>query len=419
MNIDRIVARARAILVTPKTEWPVIAAEPTTVADLYRNYIAILAAIPAVAGFIKGSLLGYSVPLAGHFRVPIGSGLGSMVVQYVLSLALVYVVGLIIEALAPNFGGQKNRLQALKLAGYAYTASWLAGAGLILPAIGVLVAIAGGIYSIYLLYLGIPVLMQAPQEKAGGYTALTVVLAIVLGWILALIVAGITGGPSLPKSVGIGAGGSDIVFDKDSNLGRLQAMAERMDAAGKKMEAAQKSGDATAQGQALGEAMGAMMGADGAVEALAPDLLKPFVPDQLGGLARTSISVERNAAAGMQVSEATARYADDDGIALRLQIKDFGGIGSMVSMLAGFAAIGSEKETEDGYERTYRDGSGRVVHETWSSRDRSGQFAILIGERFMVEVSGSGTDMERIKASMAGLDLAGLEALRNQGVKKG
>src|SRR6187401_1316759 len=99
MDFSKLIARAKAILLTPKTEWPVIAAEPDTVAGLYKNYILVLAAIPAVFGFLKGSLIGYSM-FGVTVRTPIVSGIIGMLVAYGLTLAVVYLVALIINALA-------------------------------------------------------------------------------------------------------------------------------------------------------------------------------------------------------------------------------------------------------------------------------------------------------------------------------
>jgi Yip1 domain len=173
-----LVERIKNILLQPKQEWPVIAGEATNVSDLYRNYIVILAAIPAIAGFIGFSLIGMSLPGVGAFRVPIGSGIAHMIVSFVLGLVGVYILALIIDALAPNFGGEKNLMQALKVAAYSSTASWLAGIFAILPLLGILGIL--GLYSLYLLYTGLPVLMKAPQEKALAYTAVVVICAIVL-----------------------------------------------------------------------------------------------------------------------------------------------------------------------------------------------------------------------------------------------
>ena len=147
-----LIDRAKNILITPKTEWPVIAAEPATTSGLFTGYVMILAALPVVAGFIKGSLIGTSIPFTGAtVRVGIGIGLVGAVVQYGLSLLAVYVLSLVIDALAPSFGAQKDRIQALKTVAYTYTASWIAGLAMLLPWVGVLIALAGGIYSVYLL----------------------------------------------------------------------------------------------------------------------------------------------------------------------------------------------------------------------------------------------------------------------------
>jgi hypothetical protein len=113
----------------------------------------------------------------------------------VTSLAAVYVLAVIVEALAPNFAGQANRIQALKVAGYSYTAIWIAGVALILPGLSGLVALAGALYSIYLLYLGLPSTMKVLPERATGYAAIVVLSGLVLGWIIAVITGGITGVP--------------------------------------------------------------------------------------------------------------------------------------------------------------------------------------------------------------------------------
>ncbi len=152
MDFSKLIARVQALLLSPKTEWPVIAAEPETVSSLYKNYILILAAIPAVAGFIKGSLIGYSA-FGFTVRTPFVSGVFGMIVQYALILGIVYVLALVIDALAPSFGGEKSPIQALKTSAYAYTAGWVASIGVIVPWIGWLIALAGAIYGIYLLFI--------------------------------------------------------------------------------------------------------------------------------------------------------------------------------------------------------------------------------------------------------------------------
>jgi hypothetical protein len=195
MDLNRVIQRARSLLVSPRTEWPVIAAEPATVADLYRDYIMVMAAIPPVCEFVKVSLLGYAWHGFRVYRRGIGPGLASAIVEYGISLLAVYVLAVIVESLAPNFGGQPNRVQALKVVGYSYTASWVAGFAQILPGLYALFALAGVIYSVFLLYLALPSIMKVLPEQAGGYTAVIAIIALVVGWIIALITAGTTGVP--------------------------------------------------------------------------------------------------------------------------------------------------------------------------------------------------------------------------------
>ena len=174
-----LVDRAKRILLGPQAEWEVIDGETTTTSALYTGYILPLAAIGPIAGVIGYSVFGIRVPLTTTvYRTPIGSAITSAIVSYVFTLVAVYVLSLIIDALAPTFGGTKNRMQALKVAAYSNTAAWLAGIFAIMPGLrwlGIL-----GLYSFYLLFLGLPVLMKSPKERALPYTVLVVVVEIVL-----------------------------------------------------------------------------------------------------------------------------------------------------------------------------------------------------------------------------------------------
>lgn len=171
-----IVSRAKNLLLQPRQEWGVIAGETHTVQGLFTGYVMILAAIPAVAQFIGFSIIGYA-----GFRLSVGVGLAHMVVAYVLSLASVYVLGLVIDNLAPHFGSEKNFGQAIKVAAFAPTAAWLAGIFYIHPILSILGIV--GLYSLFLLYVGLPLVMKTPEDKAMGYTVVVIILTIVL-WVV-------------------------------------------------------------------------------------------------------------------------------------------------------------------------------------------------------------------------------------------
>lgn len=183
-----LIERARNIVLQPANEWRVIAGENISTGDLYKSYIVPLAAIGPVATFLGLSLFGTSMPLMGTFRMPLLAGLSMAIVSYVMALVSVYVVALVIDYLAPTFGGEKNQGQALKVAAYAYTPAWLAGVLHLIPSLGALVLLAS-LYGLYLLYLGLPVLMKAPQDKAVPYTAVVVVCAIVVAVVIGAVAA--------------------------------------------------------------------------------------------------------------------------------------------------------------------------------------------------------------------------------------
>jgi len=419
MDFSRLMARVQAILTNPKGEWPVIAGEQTTIKELYVGYILLLAAIGPVAGFIKMSVFGINVPMMGNYRIGIGAGLGNMLFSYILILAGVYIVALIVNMLAPSFGGQKDDMQALKTVTYAYTAAWVAGVGQLLPWVGMLVLLAGSVYSIYLLYLGLPVTMKCPPEKATGYTAVSIVAAVILSFVISAVVGGVTGGLGMMGG-GMSSPGIDTPmqgsFDKDSPGGKVEDWAKKMEEASKGMEEAQKSGDSEQQKAAMEKMMASAMGSDGKIETLDPAKIKSFLPEKLAGQPQSSVSAERTGAMGFQISNAEASYEDNSGNGLRVEITDMG-LAKGVMALAGWAGIEQESVTDTGYEKTYKKG-GDFVHEQWDKQASSGEYTIIVGGRFSVKVSGSGADINVLKDAAGNIDLAGLAALKDEGIKK-
>ena len=181
-----LVERVKGILLTPRSEWDVIASETTTPSALFTGYVLPLAAIGPVAQVIGFSVLGVRMPLGGAvYRTPIGAALTSAVVAYVLSLLGVWVMALIIDALAPTFGGTRSQIQALKTAAYSSTAIWVAGIFTLVPGLRVLYIL--GLYSVYLLYIGLPATMKAPADRAGPYTGVVIVAQIVLFFLVRLV----------------------------------------------------------------------------------------------------------------------------------------------------------------------------------------------------------------------------------------
>ncbi|HEY0116370.1 MAG TPA: Yip1 family protein [Allosphingosinicella sp.] len=194
-----LVQRAINILTNPKAEWPRIDAEPATAGGLMTGYALPLALIPAVITVIGGLLFtGMMGPFAGAGIVYL---LVLAVLGLVLGLAILYVMSLIADALAPNFGGVKNPIGALKLLVYSGTAVWVASIFSIIPVLGWLIALLGYVYAAYLIYLGSIAVMKVPQSSAAGYTAVVILIWIVLGVVVSFIIGLIVAAAFLSTAV--------------------------------------------------------------------------------------------------------------------------------------------------------------------------------------------------------------------------
>ena len=170
--------RAKAMLLDPAAEWPTIERESGDPAYLLSRYVAALALVPAGCGFIGASVIGVVVPGTGLVRASLFDGCFGAIFSYVTAFAIVLILALVIDLLAPVFGGRKEFDSALKLAVYSYTPVWLAGIFLLLPGLRFLILL--GFYGAYVLLLGLPRLMKAPEQKSYLYALVIVVCAAAL-----------------------------------------------------------------------------------------------------------------------------------------------------------------------------------------------------------------------------------------------
>ena len=186
-----MIGRIQRLLLRPKEEWARIDPEPTTAMQVFMSWAVPLAAIGPICGFIGQQLFGIRV-LFATFRPPLVTSLVTAIIGYVMALVGTWVLAMIIDALAPNFGGTKNQNQAMKVAAYSYTAAWVAGVLSIIPMLGLIGALLG-LYSFYLMWVGLPMLMKSPPDKATGYVIVTIVVAIVVFVVIAMIAGAISG----------------------------------------------------------------------------------------------------------------------------------------------------------------------------------------------------------------------------------
>lgn len=383
----QLIERVKNILFTPRAEWQRIDQEPASIAGIYFRHVLPLAAIPPIATLIGSLVFGVST-LGMTYRPSVASALTSALVQYGLTLTGVFVLGLVINWLAPKFGGSADKVRAFKVAAYSATAAWVAGVFNILPGLSFLTIL--GLYSLYLLYRGLPLLMRAPKEKALAYTGVIVLVMAIGG----LLIGSLTAALTRPFANDTAAGGAAIA-------GLLESMAE---------------GDGTLDGGGIAGLAESMVAGDragatlrnpvaGQSAAIDPKRLAALLPQNLAGL---RVTETQNASLGASLgSSAEARYGSGD-MTVSVEMMDMAPIGGLSAMAASLN-VQRDRQTATGYERVGQV-NGRMTGEKWDSVSKRSEYSVLVGNRVMVTAKGRGVEIDDLKAAINDLDLKAIEA---------
>lgn len=386
-----LIARVRNILLQPRAEWERIATERPSLQSLLIGYVLPLAVLGAVAGFIGLSFVGVGA-FGYSYRVPVITGAVSAVLQVVMTLASVWLLGLIANMLAPNFGSQADEVRAHQLAAYSCTAGLLGSVLTILPALSIL-ALVGAIYSLVLLYLGLPRLMKTPEDKRVGYFVTIIVVTIVVGLVAGVVLSAVRS--AISPAPGLFGAGQTAPAQGEIKLpgGGTVDMSE-LEQAAKQMEAMAANPEGAA-----------------AAAAISADRLRSLLPEALpGGFARTEISTGSSGAA-MGVANATGVYERGDA-RIELSITDLGAAGGLAAMAGAFGAQGS-RETADGYERVGPVG-GRLTIEEVDRPARTAKYGVVAARRIMLQADGTNVTVEEARAAVDAVGVSRAEALAAQ-----
>jgi len=381
--IDRI----KRLLTAPAQEWPRIDAEPMTVKGIFMTWVIPLAAIGPIAHLI--GMMVFGIGFFGiTYRPSIGVAVGGAVTMYVFALIGAFVMALVIDWLAPYFDATKNPVSAMKVVAFSMTASWLAGIFQIIPMLGWLAIV--GLYSLYLLWIGLPLLMKAPADKAPAYVVVSILVCIVAVAVISFATASLTATfirPPLIADSGTVSGSMTVPGVGSIDLGKANEAAERMKAGVEKMKA-----DA----------------ANGTSSAVPVAALQALLPASIGGFARGDVETQSGGIGGINGSHAEARYTQGDQ-SFRLSVADMSAAGSIMS-LGGAMNMQSSKQTATGYEKTEMVG-GAMVTEKWDNQSHSGSYGTMAASRFMVSAEGSAPDIATLKQAVASIDTGRLAAL--------
>jgi hypothetical protein len=179
MKTKTLIERVKRIFLEPDETWEAIRLEPVTISELLREYVLKLAVIPAAAHFL------------GWWAVTgFWSSLIRALLFYFLAVAAVWATSKVIGLLAVQFGAEEDELKTFKLASFSFTPYFIAGVCYLIPPLMVFVLI-GGIFGFYLLYRGLPVVMEIPQEKIMSYAALVSIAMFLMFIIIGMLTGGV------------------------------------------------------------------------------------------------------------------------------------------------------------------------------------------------------------------------------------
>lgn len=385
-----IVARAQGLILQPTAEWRKIDTEPASIQGLYTTWLVPIALIPAICTVIMFAFIGVGVPGFAVYKLPILTALIHAVVQFAVFLGMTYVFALVIDYLAPNFGGQKNQIQAFKVAAYTPIAACLAAVLQLVPWLGGLLMLFG-LYSLYIMHRGLGVLMKPAPDKTTGYTVSVIVVMFIVGLITMFVVGAVMpinrgAAFSMPGVQGstttTGDAGSITINGNTVDLGALEKAAKQME------QAANSGGDVSVNLNA---------------NPVDTEKLKALLPDSLAGLPRTEIST--GGAAGMGGANAVYESGDKR---LDVSIVDMGAMGALGGMAGAFNAT-SSTENADGYERTHMV-DGRMTVEKFSRGSKTATYGTLVANRFMLNVDGRNASPDEVKAAVNAIGVARVEA---------
>lgn len=195
MDIMKIVNQAKDIILKPKVALKQLKDEKITKQDLLI-YLGIMA-IPGLIGIIVGyGIVGLSFGWgfsSWSYRLPIGWAVAWGIAQYILTIIGVIVFGYVFNMLAPSFSSKQNLMQSMKLVAYAITPVLLAGIFNIYPPIGLITFLAL-IYSLYILYIGLPIYMGTPEDKRIIYIIVSIVVYAIIMSAISFVVSSIMWG---------------------------------------------------------------------------------------------------------------------------------------------------------------------------------------------------------------------------------
>ena len=155
------------------------------------SQVLVLAAIPAISGYIGTTQFGWQVGGSVPVRLTHESALLIAIVYYMVIIAAVFSVAWMIRWMGQTYGADQSFRRCLVLAAFIPVPLFLAGLMQLYPLLwlNLLVGIPAVTYTVFLLYIGIPIMMEISEER--GFLFASAVLAFGLIGLVGVLAASV------------------------------------------------------------------------------------------------------------------------------------------------------------------------------------------------------------------------------------
>jgi len=182
-----VIQHVWGLFTNPKREWVAIRDDECTIGKCYAVHVLILAAIPAISGFIGTTQFGWQIGAGDPVKLTVQSAGLIAVIYYLAMLVGVYSLGWMIHWMGETYDAKVQLSQCVVLAAYTATPLFLIGLMELYPVlwINMVLGIPALAYTVYLLYSGVPIMMGISEDR--GFLFSSAVLAVGLVAFVALL----------------------------------------------------------------------------------------------------------------------------------------------------------------------------------------------------------------------------------------
>ena len=175
------------LFIDPKTEWTKIRDQSLLSKKIKLLPLIVLAAIPAVSGYIGTTQIGWRIGAGDPVRLTHDTAIIIAFAYYLALLIGTLSIGWAIQLMGKIYGTNQPLSRCVTLATYTATPLFLIGIIEIYPLLwlNMLIGVTVLAYTIYLLFTGLPIMMDIPPER--GFLFSITVLGIGLIALVALI----------------------------------------------------------------------------------------------------------------------------------------------------------------------------------------------------------------------------------------